>query len=264
MSCVALAMSVSSALMVDASSAILASRSALRSSVFSVVISFSLNSALHQSCFLTSSSVCFFSITIMSSIAFLTFAKASSSTVFASIDSSGLCVFAATSRSARAASRRRCCTSELSAAALRAEPRCSRLYVPAAASLASSSVRIPIVSVTATISAWRAALRSSQFLSASAHVTFTFFRKASLFARMACSWPRSSLASASSFAVLASSSSFCSSIFSPASISAVLALRRIWNSSERMDSCFCDSPRSASISSLSCFRMPTISPLWAV
>mmetsp|Transcript_87133 Transcript_87133/g.230709 ORF Transcript_87133/g.230709 Transcript_87133/m.230709 type:complete len:272 (-) Transcript_87133:970-1785(-) len=236
----------------DSSSLALACMSDFRSSVFALVISFCCSSALHQSTFFTSSACWVFRVAIMSSIAFFTFVKASSSTEVARIDSWGLCAFFATSRSLSAARLRFTSTSFA----------CwMKLYVPVMASRASSSVRIWMVCATASISCMRNFLRSSKFLSAVSQVAFMLSRNFWFSDREASSWARSSFASARLLVAVASSSSFCSSIFSPASISMVLAERSSSNASERAASAFCASPRSACISSCSCLRMPTISPL---
>mmetsp|Transcript_56382 Transcript_56382/g.142625 ORF Transcript_56382/g.142625 Transcript_56382/m.142625 type:complete len:200 (-) Transcript_56382:586-1185(-) len=159
----------SKALILDSSSAILASRSALKSSFFAVVISFSWISASHQSFFLTSSDCCVLSMEIMSSIACFTLVNASSSTDVAKIDNCGLCMRRAAFRKASAAAWRRLLW--------RLESTCTKpLNVLLMASRASSPWRISIVSATACISAKRVFLRSSKFARACAQVSFKFFK----------------------------------------------------------------------------------------
>mmetsp|Transcript_113970 Transcript_113970/g.327481 ORF Transcript_113970/g.327481 Transcript_113970/m.327481 type:complete len:295 (+) Transcript_113970:57-941(+) len=255
---VASAIPSSSALMFELSSPMWASRSLLRSADLAVDISFSWNSDLHQSAFLTSTACCSFSIATMSSIAFLTLVKASSSTLVARIDNVGLWVFRAASRKISAA-----CSRSFDTCLV--PPTCMKLLkVPDMASRASSPRRISMASATALISWSRAFFRSWKFLSASEHVSFNVFKKRWSSESTPFSRAMSSFASAKPFTAFASWSSFVSAIFSPFSISAVFAARSSANVAARSCSSFWESDKFASISSLSCCSTPRISPLCAL
>mmetsp|Transcript_36114 Transcript_36114/g.100247 ORF Transcript_36114/g.100247 Transcript_36114/m.100247 type:complete len:258 (-) Transcript_36114:1088-1861(-) len=250
-------MPASSVSMVSASWAPLVWRSSLKSVLRSVSISFSWISALQKSFFLTSSSCSTLSIPIILSIAAFTLVKALSSTDVASNESCGLCVLRAAILSAAAA----CC---LRCEAFVEVERWMKPKVLDIASRASSPVRTSIARVTTWISSVRLLLRAWKFLSAFAQVSSRPARNSWLLAAAACSCPRSSFAPARLFCAVASSSSFCSDIFSAVWICEDFAERS--SSKELAWACsfFCASDKSASISSLSCFKTPMISPLWAL
>mmetsp|Transcript_36506 Transcript_36506/g.103883 ORF Transcript_36506/g.103883 Transcript_36506/m.103883 type:complete len:289 (+) Transcript_36506:488-1354(+) len=245
--------SCSKVLMVEVSSPMFASMSAFLSSVLAVVISLSWTSALHQSFFLTSSSCCCFSMTTISSIAALTFVKASNSTDEAKTDKSKLPVLRPACRSNAATRWRRLLW--------RPAEICTKLKVPLMASRASSPWRISIVSATAFISSKRATLRSSKSEEPFAHRSLRLFRKVWSSSRTFCSLSRSSFASAKVLSMFASSSSFCSSIFSASLICVVFAARSWAKAAPLACSIFCSSDRSPCISSSNCFSTPKISPL---
>mmetsp|Transcript_36508 Transcript_36508/g.103895 ORF Transcript_36508/g.103895 Transcript_36508/m.103895 type:complete len:243 (+) Transcript_36508:175-903(+) len=239
--------------MVCSSSAIFAVRSACLSVVFAVVISFSWISSLHQSFFLTSSACCVCIILSISSMASLTFVKASNSTDEAKTDKSKLPVLRPACRSNAATRWRRLLW--------RPAEICTKLKVPLMASRASSPWRISIVSATAFISSKRATLRSSKSEEPFAHRSLRLFRKVWSSSRTFCSLSRSSFASAKVLSMFASSSSFCSSIFSASLICVVFAARSWAKAAPLACSIFCSSDRSPCISSSNCFSTPKISPL---
>mmetsp|Transcript_105877 Transcript_105877/g.330135 ORF Transcript_105877/g.330135 Transcript_105877/m.330135 type:complete len:263 (-) Transcript_105877:859-1647(-) len=255
-------MPASSALMSSPSFEDCASKSALWSCVLAVVISFSWSSDLQKSTFFTSSCCCTFSMAISLSMAFFTVVNASSSTDVASAMRP-----APPPPDRRAAFRRSpaACWRRPRARPPLDEPldeeRCAKLKLPFMASRASSSVRISMVSDTALISASRALLRAANFSPASAQVASKFARNFWDSVRAACSCIRSSFASACALVDAARSSSARSATFSPLSICATLASRRSAKDAPRLRSNPWDSDRLASISSLSCFRTPRISPL---
>mmetsp|Transcript_14263 Transcript_14263/g.39219 ORF Transcript_14263/g.39219 Transcript_14263/m.39219 type:complete len:209 (+) Transcript_14263:281-907(+) len=206
--------------MVCSSSAIFAVRSACLSVVFAVVISFSWISSLHQSFFLTSSSCCFFSMTTMSSMAALTFVKASSFALEASSANSGAPVAAAALiKTAVAWLRRSCMVVE--------EMVCkNELTVLSKFEKASSSFKILMVSSTATISSSRSLTRWSNSVSLAAHFSFRLARKVLSRSSWACvsssSWKACACFSLSS--AMFWSSSACRVL--PDTISASLAALR--------------------------------------
>mmetsp|Transcript_29736 Transcript_29736/g.85551 ORF Transcript_29736/g.85551 Transcript_29736/m.85551 type:complete len:256 (+) Transcript_29736:598-1365(+) len=211
------AMASSKVLMSCSKDSIFASKSLFRSVALAIATSVSWNSALHQSLFLTSCACCSFNMATISSIAFFTFVKASSSTLVAKMDNMGLFVFCAVLRS-NSAARRRSCEAPRTAATWT-----KLLKVLDIASFASSPDKISIASETALISAMRAALRSSKSLLASEHVFFMLAKKRWSSASTPFSCARSSLAWAWELAAFASWSFLSSSIFWPFSISAVFA-----------------------------------------
>mmetsp|Transcript_127543 Transcript_127543/g.369228 ORF Transcript_127543/g.369228 Transcript_127543/m.369228 type:complete len:217 (+) Transcript_127543:137-787(+) len=191
------AMPSSKVLMSCSKAPIFASKSVLWSVALAVDISVSWNSALHQSFFFTSSACCFFSIATISSIAFFTLVKASSSTFVARMESVGLWAFFAALRINSAACRRLWAT-------FLSEETCMKLKVLDIASRASSPFKIPIASETAWISDKRAFLRSSKFLLASEQVSFKFIMNFWSSERTDFSCSMSSLASARALIAFAS------------------------------------------------------------
>mmetsp|Transcript_68483 Transcript_68483/g.190994 ORF Transcript_68483/g.190994 Transcript_68483/m.190994 type:complete len:282 (+) Transcript_68483:226-1071(+) len=242
----------------SARSSSFASSPSLCSSTFAIATSFSCKLLVHQSFFLTSSACCCCNIATMSSIAFLTRAKESSSTAVANMESRGSWARTADCRSAAAAfwrlSRPRRDTPE--------ETWMSE-YVLLNVFRASSSMRMAMVSDTALISSALAFERAAKSASAVAQVFFKLAKNTWCSSRAATSCARSSLACAKSLLTVASSSSFFSAIFSPPAISSDFAARSSAKEAARELSSFCASDKSLSISSFNCFKMPTISPLLA-
>mmetsp|Transcript_65889 Transcript_65889/g.166919 ORF Transcript_65889/g.166919 Transcript_65889/m.166919 type:complete len:289 (+) Transcript_65889:574-1440(+) len=250
--------SISSAMVVVAlsSSAILASRDSFWDVVFSIVSSLSWSSALHQSFFFTSSACCCPNILSISSMLFLTFTKASNSTDDTNNAKSKLPDLRPTFLSKAATFERRLLRLWVET--------CTKLRAPLMASRASSPCKISTVSETACISARRLCLRCWKSASPLAHISFKFFRNTSSAAKTFFSSSMSSLASARVLSVLASSSSFCSSIFSASAICVVLAFRSSAKAAARSCSIFWASARAPPISSSNCFSTPKISPLCEV
>mmetsp|Transcript_54664 Transcript_54664/g.160790 ORF Transcript_54664/g.160790 Transcript_54664/m.160790 type:complete len:214 (-) Transcript_54664:514-1155(-) len=203
----------------------------------------------------TSSCCCFFSSATILSISALTLVKASSCARIASIARAGAPDLEAPRRSTAITFWRRCCSSALS------DFTWTKLVVLSKFAKAASSLRILIVSSTASISVMRSFTRWSNSVSLAAHLSWSVARNC--WSRASCSWvcSRSLKAVACLDFRSAISSSRETTMALPLSISSSLAARRAWNSVTACASLAFASERSFSKSSFICERMPVIWPL---